>query len=449
MTSRKTLDIDFITLRKIRAVDPVTNALITPNFILAMDNQGQAQWVNTLSNINTYGGVTGFTGPTGPMNQSAMMTLVANSNQSTMSGTPYAVQFPSIDLSNSTASNFGITWDTLGSVFTNTSDLPLQVLLTWQIGWNQLPGTRAEYLSLTTYAQVNGANSYGYQTNDYGLGDIKGNANPSQTSSCVVLLDPSSSFSIYVNQINNAGCPATTNSASKLIMTLIQTGPQGPTGEIGPTGMTGPTGLTGPTGSINITTIQGVTGNVLYTTHVPDPSGVFYSSFATIIDNNGTGILGVNGSVQIGPTGTISSDASNNLILNTSLLPATGYAYDLGSTGQPWNELFVGTGSVHIGPTGTLSADQSGNMILQIYDYLALTGPQGFSKVYDEVYNPPPTISVILTSGTSYTIPSAASQYLVEYTLYGGGGGGGGGGFPVGPGGGGGGEVQDMLQVDR
>uniref|UniRef100_A0A6C0DET5 Uncharacterized protein n=1 Tax=viral metagenome TaxID=1070528 RepID=A0A6C0DET5_9ZZZZ len=786
MSARKTLDIDFITLRKIRAVDPLTNALITPNFILAMDNQGQAQWVNTLSNINTYGGVTGFTGPTGPINQSAMVTLVANSNQTFVSGTPSVVEFPSIDLNNSTATNFGITWDTLGSVFTNTSDVPLQVLLTWQVGWNQLPGTKAEYKSLTTYTQVNGANSYGYQTNDYGLGNIQGNANPSQTSSCVVLLDPSSYFSIYVNQVNNAGCPATTSSASKLIITLVQTGPQGDTGEIGPTGvtgLTGPSGLMGPTGYTGMTgpaggealvlvtdnfmvgggsdtsnnvgysydglnwntsssgsslfttncvalawnsalwigggqkdgsgiigyssdginwndsssgnsvfvdsqcnciawngsmwvagggfqdantinkivySYDGITwtpsssGNALFTdfdgggscntvvwngslwvaggsphysgnntsmiysydginwiksvsgtnvfnvwcnsiawngsffigggnrsnnpgndigfghlgystdginwtdlsnnntvdaicqtvawngslwvaggqgsssiafssdgqtwypgdnsnifggicnsvawngsvwvgggqtnvgggviaystdasgwtisssgssqfssvcntlasrrplpyvgeTVVPpilhqatgptggalvftSPTGtnnMYYSRFLSLTESDGTGTLGVNGSVRVGPTGTISADTSGNLLLNTSLLPATGYAYDLGSTGMPWNELYVGTGSVHIGPTGTISADQTGNMLLKVNAYLGLTGPQGFSRVYDEVYNPLPS-STVLTTGASYTLPSETGQYLVEFTLYGGGGGGGG-----------------------
>ena len=758
MTSRKTLDIDFITLRKIRAVDPVTNALITPNFILAMDNQGQAQWVNTLSNINTYGGVTGFTGPTGPMNQSAMVTLVASSNQSTMSGTPSVVQFPTIDLSNSTATNFGITWDSSGSVFTNTSDLPLQVLLTWQIGWNQLPGARAEYLSLTTYAQVNGANSYGYQTNDYGLGDIKGNANPSQTSSCVVLLDPSSSFSIYVNQINNAGCPATTNSASKLIMTLIQTGPQGATGEMGYTGMTGPTGIQGPTGytgiqgptgaaggdalelvsenftvavgsgsntiaysydgidwigvpdsssiltvgqsvawsgsvwiavgqgvsfpmawssdginwtNVGITVLtnindiawngkmwvavgsgplsnriaysydgqtwtgvpnsgtifdntgnrvawngimwiatgsnglattflaysyDGVTWTGLNTTDVitgnykgiawngyrwvavgvklgpaasngstiaysdngltwnkatglefftsnnggndvawngkmwvaigrgsspilislnrgsiwvsptttilnnifttggsivwngstwiasgsgaynfaysydgfvwtgtnnsiinanrfasrrplpyvgetvvppifnqgtgpvggalmyTSPTGtnnLYYSRFLSVTESDGTGTLGVNGSVQIGPSGTISSDVSGNLILNTNLLPATGYAYDLGSTGQPWNELYVGTGSVHIGPTGTLSADQSGNILISAVNGLFLMNGSGtiVSQVYDTNFNVPAGGAQTLSqSGNTVTLSGGGGSVDIGQT---------------------------------
>jgi len=734
MSARKTLDIDFITLRKIRAVDPLTNALITPNFILAMDNQGQAQWVNTLSNINTYGGVTGFTGPTGPVNQSAMVTLVGNSSESTMSGMPYAVQFPTIDLSNSTASNFGITWDSSGSVFTNTSALPLQVLLTWQIGWNQLPSPRAEYQSLTTYAQVNGSNTYGYQTNDYGLGDIRGNANPSQTSSCVVLLDPSSSFSIYVNQVNNAGCPANINGNSKLIMTLVQTGPKGDTGYTGPTGQAGPTGdtgYTGPTGqagptgagtllvSDNFTVALGDNNNSIaysydglgwkhvansksilnfgygvawngsmwvavgggdntiayssdgihWTPSVSNPfispslytgygyrvawngymwvavgygintiaysyngqvwtgightifsdacfdiqwngsiwvavgrgtntiaysydginwfpgigysfgfegagiawngslwvavgsnsypdgvtafsydgihwqsgtslgsagyciawngsifvtlgysnngatstDGITWDTYTTsimfdvydvtwngslwiatgngaygntimasvdgrvwtglgsgIFDNIGYGVasrrplpyvgetvvppilhqeavgptggavvftsptgtnnmyysrflsvtesdrtLGVNGSVRIGPTGTISSDASNNLILNTSLLPSTGYAYDLGSTGMPWKELYVGTGSVHIGPTGTLSADQSGNIVVSAVNGLYLRDLSGglISQVYDTHFNVP-------YSGGSQTL----SQSGNSVTLSGGGG---------------------------
>jgi hypothetical protein len=69
MSGRKTLDIDNITLRTIRAINPQNNLNPTANYILAADGSGNATWVNTITNINTYG--TGFTGasgtgPTGP-----------------------------------------------------------------------------------------------------------------------------------------------------------------------------------------------------------------------------------------------------------------------------------------------------------------------------------------------------------------------------------------------
>jgi len=69
MSGRKTLDIDNITLRTIRAINPQTNLNPTANYILAADGSGNATWVNTITNINTYGtGLTGAsgTGPTGP-----------------------------------------------------------------------------------------------------------------------------------------------------------------------------------------------------------------------------------------------------------------------------------------------------------------------------------------------------------------------------------------------
>ena len=63
MSGRKTLDIDNITLRTIRAINPQTNLNPTANYILAADGSGNATWVNTTTNINTYG--TGFTGSSG------------------------------------------------------------------------------------------------------------------------------------------------------------------------------------------------------------------------------------------------------------------------------------------------------------------------------------------------------------------------------------------------
>jgi hypothetical protein len=76
MSGRKTLDIDNITLRTIRAINPQTNLNPTANYILAADGSGNATWVNTITNINTYGtgftgassgtGPTGSVGPTGP-----------------------------------------------------------------------------------------------------------------------------------------------------------------------------------------------------------------------------------------------------------------------------------------------------------------------------------------------------------------------------------------------
>lgn len=67
MSARKTLDIDYLTLRQVVPYSR-TNERITPNYILSVDGSGVGQWVNTLSNIATYGSlVAGPTGPTGPL----------------------------------------------------------------------------------------------------------------------------------------------------------------------------------------------------------------------------------------------------------------------------------------------------------------------------------------------------------------------------------------------
>ena len=161
-----------------------------------------------------------------------------------------------------------------------------------------------------------------------------------------------------------------------------------------------------------------VGGAVMYTS----PTGtnnMYYSRFLSVTERGGTGTLGVNGSVQIGPSGTISSDVSGNLILNTSLLPSTGYAYDLGSTGMPWNELYVGTGSVHIGPTGTLSADQSGNVVISAVNGLYLLDLSGniVSQVYDTNFNVPAGGTQTLSqSGNTVTLSGGGSSVDIGQT---------------------------------
>jgi hypothetical protein len=68
---RKTLDIDFLTLRKIRPLVPSTNIAPAANYVLSVNGAGEGVWVNTISNIYAYGvpigaGNTGPTGPVGP-----------------------------------------------------------------------------------------------------------------------------------------------------------------------------------------------------------------------------------------------------------------------------------------------------------------------------------------------------------------------------------------------
>lgn len=66
---RKTLDIDFLTLRKIRPLVPSTNIAPAANYVLSVNGAGEGVWVNTISNIYAYGVPIGAgnTGPTGPV----------------------------------------------------------------------------------------------------------------------------------------------------------------------------------------------------------------------------------------------------------------------------------------------------------------------------------------------------------------------------------------------
>ena len=49
---RKTLDIDFLTLRKVRPLVASTNLAPNANYILSVNEAGEGVWVNTISNIN-------------------------------------------------------------------------------------------------------------------------------------------------------------------------------------------------------------------------------------------------------------------------------------------------------------------------------------------------------------------------------------------------------------
>ncbi len=170
------------------------------------------------------------------------------------------------------------------------------------------------------------------------------------------------------------------------------TGPIGYTGATGPAGTSSGTGATGPTGpGVNLN--QGPGGPLVYTDSL---GNMYYSRFANLVENAGTGTLEISGTIQIGTTGTISADASNNLVLNTNLLPSTDNAYNLGSISQPWNKLYVGTGSVHVGPIGTISADQNGTLIVN--NALAVNNSQNHLTMLDVSFS---TVSINLQNTTN------------------------------------------------
>ena len=212
MSGRKTLDIDNITLRTIRAINPQTNLNPTANYILAADGSGNATWVNTITNINTYG--TGFTGPTGSAGANSYcvwafstnsppdpgeFNLLGNVEFSITGLTPGGQQFLE-GLRNISTLGAGYAW--LSYTGQTTSQ-------TGFIGVTYLSSTSATY----TFQPIT---TLPFLTND------------------------TFTFVSYVAPINGTGGTSGTGSSET-----------GPTGSIGPTGSEGPTGsvgLTGPTG---------------------------------------------------------------------------------------------------------------------------------------------------------------------------------------------------------
>ncbi len=113
------------------------------------------------------------------------------------------------------------------------------------------------------------------------------------------------------------------------------------------------------------------------------------------------------------------------------------YLYPAGGDVDMSGNALINANSIVPDASGILVIGQSG-----VTPQLTLNGPSGESIVYDPIYNPPPPSdnTVLLTSGTSYTLPLTGSLYKVEYLVCGGGGGGGGSGTAGNGGGGGGGS---------
>jgi hypothetical protein len=139
------------------------------------------------------------------------------------------------------------------------------------------------------------------------------------------------------------------------------TGPTGPTGRTGPTGPDGRTGPTGPDGPVGV---DGQPGDVGPTGNT-GPTGPTGSAPLS---------LGVTGAVQyangsggfLGDTGFMYIPGiSGSVTIQGDLLPSTSLAYNLGSTGQRWKEMFVGPGTINIaGPSsssavGTIGTDDN------------------------------------------------------------------------------------------
>jgi len=125
-------------------------------------------------------------------------------------------------------------------------------------------------------------------------------------------------------------------------------GVTGVTGPIGVTGATGTIGVTGATGIIGVTGVTGVTGPLGVTgltgatglTGVTGPTGVVNlggASLGQFLYNasgavGGSSVLSYTASGSTGPTG-------NQLLVGAPLIPTTGSTYDIGATGQQFQNI--------------------------------------------------------------------------------------------------------------
>ena len=123
------------------------------------------------------------------------------------------------------------------------------------------------------------------------------------------------------------------------------TGVIGVTGVTGPLGLTGATGLIGETGATGVIGVTGVTGPLGLTgatglTGVTGPTGVVNlggASLGQFLYNasgavGGSSVLSYTASGSTGPTG-------NQLLVGAPLIPTTGSAYDIGATGQQFQDI--------------------------------------------------------------------------------------------------------------
>ena len=365
MSGRRTMDVDLITLRNIRAVNPNTNQKITPNYILAMDNQGNAQWVNTITNINTYTGFTGGsgggTGPTGANGSPGSTGFTGPTGQIGSPGNGGVGQwkyyfYPPVpeesfntywaNNSINPATNIALSAVSLNGPVTGFFELVTSLIdstgSAYVVAAHPANNTTTQYV-LTHYVFNSTTNAYEFTTL------------PNTTS---WTQDDITTF--YVSVIGPTGPQGNHGTASN-------TGATGPTGVQGPTGYTGPVGPQGNHGTASNTGATGPTGE----TGPIGPQG----NHGTATNTGATGPTGETG--PIGPQG------NHGTATNTGATGSTGYTGPTGPQGNPGTATNTGaTGSTGArgpqGYTGHRGADGTASNT-GATGATGPTGDQGFS----------------------------------------------------------------------
>lgn len=292
-------------------------------------------------------GPTGPTGFTGPVGQVASLSVSPTTTQA-INSTLTAVKWGTTEAAQSTG-NTGLLYAAGTGLFTNTTAMTLPILVEYQI---TLDTTLGGY----SLIGVNGsAAAYGGMYND-----SNGFSN-----SCTVLVPAGQTVGVYYQDNTSA----TVQTSSRLKLTVLTAGGQGPTGATGPQGLTGPTGATGwtgPTGPLG----TGPTGMSLWQM-TAGSTGIYYTAGAV-----GVGTSSIASATALDVSGTMRVGSASTYLLNLGQSGVgtvrSGYIYgdgtDMTINNQQNGALFFQTNNAervritNVGSVGIGTATPLGNL---------------------------------------------------------------------------------------
>jgi collagen type VII alpha len=365
MAGRKTLDVDYITLRKIRPYVAETNRPPTVGHVLTMGLSGEAVWAHS-----TGGGGAGSTGPTGATGSigSTGPTGTPGSAENTGATGPTGATGstgatgPTGEMGSTgntgatgatgTTGAIGATGDTgstgyTGSIGATGPQGPIGTFDIGSTGFGNMivydftagPSGTVKYSSAIQTSSLGGGKE---QLDVSGIVRIQNGGQQSLLIGDALSLDWSNN---EVQVINNQG----DKSASIIVgasgegllrfvnlagVTYVQAG-------LGPTGGSGTKMNFTQFSSAGQTMTVDTSSQFVYVGTTPN--GPAFNGNRLVVDGSG--------------------DFEGNLYSNHHL-PNASYTYDLGSSSAYWRDIYLSTGTIYMGPTGTIGADGAGNLQL-------------------------------------------------------------------------------------
>lgn len=367
MAGRKTLDIDYITLRKIRPYVPETNRPPTVGHVLTMGLSGEAVWAPSTGGGGGAGttgptgpaGVTGYTGATGPQGTPGD---AANTGATGPTGMAGPTGTPGDAANTGATGPTGAPGDAANTGATGPTGQQGATGFTGETGATGVTGPQGPtgtfdvgstgFGNLIVYDAGAIKYSSAIQTSSLGSGfeqlDVSGIVRIQNGGQQSLLIGDALSSDWSNNEVQ-----VINNQGSKQASIIMGASGEGLLRFANVAGVTyiqaglGPTGGSGT--KMNFT--QLASGNQAMTI---DTSSQFVYVGTTM---NGPAFSG-NRLVVDG-----SGDFNGNLYSNHHY-PNTSYTYDLGSSSAYWRDLYLSTGTIYMGPTATIGADGSGNVLV-------------------------------------------------------------------------------------